>query len=171
MKKKASVTAALLVIAFTLFYCSSRQSPAAEEKQSQPPATTQSDLPYLPLTTLEGTQMTARDIQGKAVLVLFQPDCDHCQREAAQIREHLDAFAGYALYFVSNAPPAEVARFAEEYQLAGTPNIHFATTTIEGILNTYGPVDAPSVYIYSGTGRLKKAFVGETSIEHILAFL
>ena len=164
-----------VLLAGSILSCTSRQ-PAAEEKPapaaSQAPAVTaQSDLPYLPLTRLDGTQMSAREIPGKTVLVLFQPDCDHCQREAVAIREHLDSFSGYSLYFISNVPAPEIAAFAEEYQLADKPNIYFATTTLEAILQTFGPIDTPSVYIYSDTGRLKKSFIGETAIGNILGYL
>lgn len=129
------------------------------------------DLPQLPLTRLDGSRVVAKDLKGKTVLVLFQPDCDHCQREAIQIRENLEAFDGYELYFVSDAALPQLSKFAEEYELAGKSNIYFAQTTVNDIIQTLGPVEAPSVFVYSEEGRLVNSFIGETPIEQIKSSL
>jgi peroxiredoxin len=172
MKKPAILIGAALVLALLVFYL----VPLDQEKPAAAPATVatpsqvvvHNDLPNMQLLHLDGSRGMAKDIRGKAVLILFQPDCDHCQRETVQIREHLNAFQGYKLYFISDAPPQQLSQFAREYGLAGNPDIHFAHTSIENILNSYGPIDAPSVYIYTAEGRLKKSFIGETPIENIL---
>lgn len=130
-----------------------------------------SDIPWLPLTAPDSTQYMAKSIRGKAVLILFQPDCDHCQREAVQIQEHLPAFNGYNLYFISDASLDQLNKFALAYKLEGNRNVHFAHTTLNYILNTYGPIASPSLYIYSEKGRLIKAFNGETPIEEIIKHL
>ncbi len=175
MKTAAIVVGGLLVAALAWFFFfnndSSRHQPAAPSPVAQPapaPAVRHTDLPNMLLLKTDGSRETAKNIEGKAMLVLFQPDCDHCQREAVQIREHLPAFQGYTLYFISDAPPAQLAKFAQEYKLGNEPNIHFAQTSLESILNHFGPVDAPSVFIYSDEGRLKKSFIGETPIDQIL---
>ena len=130
-----------------------------------------SDLPPLPLTDLNGQRLMVNNLRGKTVLVLFQPECEDCQREAVQIQENLQAFKDYAIYFVSNAALPQQAMFAEHYKLNGYPNVHFAQTSIDDIINTLGPTPAPSVFIYSAQGRLVKAFKGETDIQQILSHL
>jgi peroxiredoxin len=171
----------LLLGAGYFYYESNQSQKKAAQQQTKsyiPPMPAMSqkvkasnELPMLPMTKLDGSRLTAKQLKGKTVLVLFQPDCDHCQREAVQIQEHLDAFKGYTLYFISDAAPEQVRKFAQEYKLTGTPNIHFATTTIQDIINAVGPLDAPSLFVYSQEGRLVKSFIGETSIEEILKYL
>ena len=129
------------------------------------------DLPRLPLTSLDGSRFMANSLEGKTVLVLFQPECEDCQREAAQIQQNLPAFDEYSVYFISNADLQEQARFAEKYGLTGHKNVHFAQTSINDIINTLGPSPAPSVFIYSAEGRLVKEFKGETEIQQILGRL
>lgn len=142
-----------------------------ERQVEIPPSEASSDLPWLPLIAPDSTQYMAKSIRGKAVLILFQPDCDHCQREAVQIQENLHAFHDYNLYFISDASLDQLEKFAQAYKLGGKGNVHFAHTSVNYILNTYGPVASPSLYIYSEKGKLKKAFNGETSIEEIRNYL
>lgn len=126
------------------------------------------DLPNILLIKPDKSQMFTKDIQGKSVLVLFQPDCDHCQREAVQIREHLKAFQDYTIYFISSAPVEEINQFAEEYNLKGKSRVFFAHTDLMNILDHFGAVQTPSLYIYSEDQKLVKAFNGETPIGLVL---
>jgi peroxiredoxin len=145
-----------------------QESPASA---AAAPTTTANELPQLPFTQLDGAKVVAKNLRGKTVLVMFQPDCDHCQREARQIQEHLHAFDDYAVYFVSDASLPQLETFAKEYKLAGEPNVHFAQASINDILSSLGPIEAPSLFVYSEDGRLVKSFIGETPIEEILKVL
>lgn len=129
-----------------------------------------SELPMLPITKLDGSKLTTKQLKGKTVLVLFQPDCDHCQREAEAIQKHLSAFDGYTLYFVSDAALPQLNQFAQDYKLSGN-NIHFASASIYDIIKVMGPLETPSLFVYSEEGRLVKSFIGETPIEKVLPFL
>ena len=128
-------------------------------------------LPDLPLLTTEGVRINTQAVEGKVALVLFQPDCDHCQREAEAIRAHLDAFAGYRLYFVTYAPMADIEQFAQDYRLNEQENIFFAFAEVQPILDNFGSIPTPSLYLYSDEKKLLKAFEGETSIEEVLEYL
>ncbi|MHA6246786.1 peroxiredoxin family protein [Pontibacter sp. CAU 1760] len=169
------VVLALLALALIVFLDVRKTSSSAEEEvavesptQTQP---TSNDLPMLPMLLQDGSRVIAKNLKGKTVLVLYQPDCDHCQREATQIQENLEAFEGYKVYFVSDAGFAQQRQFAETYKLADLKNVHFATTTINDILEQVGPIEAPSLFVYSEEGRLVKSFIGETPIEQILPVL
>ncbi|MGV3589381.1 MAG: TlpA family protein disulfide reductase [Adhaeribacter sp.] len=174
----------IFVLAAAITSCNNRQSNVPETQEpttqsSQPSANTQpetaaaatNDLPQLPLTKLDGTKLMANSLTGKTILFFFQPDCDHCQRETAQIRENLSAFRDYQVYFITNYPQDALTKFAQEYKLAFEPNFVFAQATIEDILNTVGPMESPSMFIYTAEGRLAKAFKGETPIAQILPAL
>ena len=147
------------------------ESSSAANSQPTAPAVAATDLPNLPLTKLDGTQLKADTLSGKTVLFFFQPDCDHCQRETVQIRENLSAFRDYKVYFITNYPQTDLTKFAQEYKLAFEPNFVFAQASIGDILNTVGPMESPSLFIYSETGKLIKSFKGETPIEQILPAL
>lgn len=135
------------------------------------PAPVQNDLPEMPLLRSDGTQFTARSLSGNVILVFFLPDCDHCQREARQIGNNLNAFKDYALYFVSTAPLPEQEQFGRDYNLSGRPNVSFAQTSPEELYKHFGLFPTPTVYIYREGGRLVKVFRDETPVERIIAAL
>jgi peroxiredoxin len=123
-----------------------------------------SDLPAMKVTGLDGKSFSVKSLKGKTVIVMYQPDCDHCQREAESIREHMDWFKNYQLYFITTATAVEIKKFAAEYKLNAYRNVHFGTTTLSDILSTYGPIETPSLYIYNADGHLVQKFNGESSI-------
>lgn len=141
---------------------------STDKKNTTPPAPVKNDLPALPIQQADGKQLMVNTLSGKAILVLFQPDCDHCQREAVQIRENVEKFKGYTLYFISNAPMEQLVKFSKDYVLDQKENIVFAHTELQYLLNSFGPIPAPSLYIYGDGGQLIKSFNGETPIETIL---
>lgn len=155
----------LFFFTFTVLSCTVR-----EKKVETPVVTTVNEQPSLAITSLDGKTIIAKELKGKIVLILFQPDCDHCQREATAIREHADAFAPYQVYFVSSSSMPELQKFFIDYKLDTLPNFHFATTTLENVLNSLGPISAPSVYVYAD-GKQLGHFNGETDIKEILRVL
>ena len=177
MKKGIIIIVGVVLVLALIFYFDSRGSKSATKAMEATTAAgpvvavVPNDLPLLPLTRLDGSRVVAKDLKGRIVLVLFQPDCGHCQREAVEIRENLEAFDGYILYFISDAALPQLSKFAEEYELAGVSNIYFAQTTVNDIIQTLGPVEAPSVFVYSEEGRLVNSFIGETPIEQITSSL
>lgn len=171
MKKSLLIVIGVLLIAAGFYYFYYGNTQKQEQTVPMVVESASNDLPWLPITYLDGSGTLVKDIKGKTVLVLFQPDCDHCQRETVQIREHLSHFDGYELFFVSDANLPEIGQFAQEYQLADIDNIHFAQATINDIIQTVGPIQTPSLFVYSKEGRLVKSFIGETPIEQILPHL
>lgn len=142
-------------------------SAAAPDKTAQ-----QNELPNMLLTYADGTKLFAKEIVGKkAVLVLFQPDCDHCQAEGKQIHERANEFEAYTIYFISASSHAEMKKYAEDLKLNTHKSFHFVSTDVQSILDSYGPISAPSVYIYSETGKLLSKFNGQTDIEKIVKAL
>lgn len=160
---------ALTALVLTVVSCNTRKKEEQADKPYIPPmpATVPDQLPDMAITLLDGKQFSMRSFTGKNILIMFQPDCDHCQREAKQFSERIDAFAAYQLYFVSTATADELRKFSEEYGLNNRPNVHFGNTTSNQIIDNLGPIDAPSVYIYHDH-KLIKNFNGETDLSKIL---
>jgi len=126
------------------------------------------DLPTMVLKELDGSSIFTKELSpDRIILILFQPDCDHCQREARQIKENIGAFADYSLYFISADSLNEINNFSITYALNDISTIHFAQADVQSILDNFGPIPAPSLYIYSA-GKLIAKFNGETKIDEIL---
>lgn len=146
---------------------SAEEQAAAEASQNV--GVSINEQPAMPLTLMDNTQIDVKDLTGKNALIFFQPDCDHCQREAQEFERNLEAFSGTTLYFITSGPIEEIKAFGDTYKLYERPNVHFAYTPALNVLNTYGPISAPSVYVYSADHKLVKGFNGETPIERIIA--
>lgn len=162
------------LVAFILFDCAKTEKPAEDSKreiQTPAPSHNKSEIPDLWMTLENGNRQSASTLKGKTVLFLFQPDCDHCQREAVDISKHISHFKDYQLYFISSVPIKEVLKFADDYKLKQYSNIHWGTTTVQNILSTYGPIEAPSLYLYSEDGKLVESFIGEIAVEVIVKHL
>ncbi|MBF9252303.1 redoxin domain-containing protein [Pontibacter sp. 172403-2] len=171
MKKIIFSVLAVLVVVAAIFYLVSKKNASPEQAAPAVAAGPSNDLPWLSLTQLDGTRLTAHSLEGKTILVFFQPDCDHCQRETKQIREHIDAFKDYNVYFVSDATIPQLSKFAVEYELAASNNVHFTHATPDDIYNAVGGIQVPAVFVFSDKGHLIKSFIGETPIEQILHYL
>lgn len=154
-----------LIFAILLFGCSTPESKTNENKHQD--IQFKNDLPKMRITTLDKAQINTHELKGNTILILFQPDCDHCQREAKDIRQNLDAFKEYQIYFISADHMPAIEKFGKDYDLLGHNNIYFAATTVDHVINNFGPIPAPSVYIYSNQ-RLLQKFNGEVAIEKIL---
>ena len=129
------------------------------------------ELPPLMLTMLTGEKVMVSSLPGNTIIVFFNPDCDHCQREAQAIQSQMEAFKKYTLYFVAPGLPADIQLFADTYHLTGYSNVFFAKAEIPDVIRILGPMSTPSLFIYSNEKKLVKKFDGETKIEEILKFL
>jgi peroxiredoxin len=134
-------------------------------------ARVKNDLPDMQITLVDGNVVDLKTLKSKTVVVLFQPDCDHCQHEAEEIKANLDRFKNQTMYFVSSSPVDQIVKFSKDYKLNDQRNIYFGATTVQKILDTFGPIAAPSIYIYSESGQLVQKFNGQTPVAEIVQYL
>jgi peroxiredoxin len=128
------------------------------------------DLPVLTVRQVDGQEVFVRGLNGKMILIFFNPDCDHCQNEAKAIAENKRSFEEYQLYFISSDSVQNVQKFASDYNLL-EPNYHFSTAEGMDVYNAMGPLPSvPAVFIYNNRKRVKE-FLGETKIEELKKFL
>lgn len=142
--------------------CSSKNEGKPDPVGQQP-----NEYPELMLTFQDGEKRSTKELKGDNILIFFQPDCRHCQIEAISIQQRLDDFKDYTLYFISSGSMEAITAFAETFDLDDKKNVRFSSVDAASVLNHYGPIQTPSVYIYSD-GKLKKSFNGQTEIENIL---
>ena len=159
----------LFSVLIFLAACSTRKEEHNQEVANIQPVV--NDMPALPVTLLDSTQIIVRELPGNTILVFSLSDCDHCQREADVIKENLAAFKNYTLYFLSHEPAATQMAFAETHGLAGEPNVKFGKVAVNMIIRNFGAIPTPSMYIYAEGKNLVKQFNGETPIEDIMAVL
>lgn len=77
----------------------------------------------------------------------------------------------YTVWFVSSDSFENIGQFAKDYDLVDYANVHFVRTEVMEVINNFGAIATPSVYIYSDERQLIKAINGETRIEEIIKYL
>lgn len=158
---------AFLVVCLTTAACTQKNERAGANAQAEEQV---NEYPPIVLQQKDGQEIYARDLKGDNIFVFFQPDCEDCQEEAMHIEQRLNEFQDYTLYFISSAPMEQITSFSENFNLDGKERVKFAWSSTEGVLEHYGSIRTPSLYIYS-EGRLKAQFNGRTDIDTILSEL
>jgi thioredoxin-related protein len=156
----------LLLFSVAIVACSQKK----EQKVEAPSAKVQNEYPPIILKFDDAKELSAKNLEGNNVFILFQPDCDHCQHEAVMIEQRLEDFKDYHLYFISSAPMENIVAFGKNFHLFDKEKVKFAWTSTEGVLTYYGSIPTPSIYVYSH-GKLKQTFNGQTDIENIIRAL
>lgn len=131
-------------------------------------------LQHLP--TLSGVQYVRKPtaiMPGRqpTLIILFDPDCEHCQNEATQIRQVQSAFAGAAVYWLTTQPMARARKFAQQYGLDTLAMMHVGTLTRDEANHTFGSTSVPRIFIYGRDGALRKEYKGEVKIASLLQHL
>jgi thiol-disulfide isomerase/thioredoxin len=159
----------LIVITATVMGCGK----AKEEKKDVVVNATPSainDLPPLFAYTADNTRIFMKDRTGKIVILFFNPDCDHCQREATMISQNKDVFNGWEVYFLSPDTITAITKFSTDYNLTG-PNFHFAHIDGQQTLNAVGPITTvPTFMIYDNQAFVAR-MEGEISLPKLKQML
>ncbi len=159
-----SMKALILLTAALLLSCS---RPGKEAVSDDAPGA----LPAFMITLTTGEQLMSNTLSGNLILIFYNPECDHCEREAEDIRKNLGLFENYSLYFIAASPLDVISEFARKYDLVGHSNVKFARAEIPDVMREMGPLGTPSLFIYSKEKQLVKKFDGETPVEEIAKFL
>src|SRR5882762_5349640 len=97
--RRVYLTVVIIVVVSGLFF----NALPLEKNQRPITAPGTNEYPKMNLIFPDGSTRSARDLPIKSILVFYFPDCDHCQREAAEMSKHLKAFKNYHVWFISVA--------------------------------------------------------------------
>jgi peroxiredoxin len=129
-------------------------------------------LPDVELFSRDSVKVDLYAFQNKPiVLIYFNSECGHCQYEAKDVKNNIDAFNHANLLFMSSEPLVKIKAFADTYSLTAYQNIHFTKINTEHAAATFGTLAVPHVFIYGLDNKLIKEFKGETKAEAIIKYL
>ena len=143
----------------------------ASKKQAESPKQEINEFPYLNYNTLNGEPSSTRNLPGSSILILFNTDCDHCQREAGEIAEKNEAFKNYELLFIASDSVHHILNFAKTYNLADKANVKFGRAEGQDVYTNFGSISTPAIYIYNRERKFVKSFLGETPVEELIKYL
>jgi thioredoxin-related protein len=128
-------------------------------------------IKYLPKpATFQWIGKSAVTNENATIIFFFSPDCEHCQYEAKDILKQKDAFSSVNMWWVSVADSLTIKQFVKTYGLENLPNHCFASLSVEKIVQTFGSVSVPHIFIYDKHQVLQKEFKGETKVEALLKY-
>lgn len=161
--KKISFLA--LVLAFYFTGSSQNDSlPEAPYKRFPTPP------PFKLLLTDSSSYFTKDDLSKKKTLMimLFSPDCEHCQHKTEEIIQHIVAFEKVQIVMSTTLPFEKMVEFYNKYELKRFDNI-VVGKDISYLLPTFFNIrNLPFLAFYNKKKELISVFEGAMPIEKII---
>lgn len=127
--------------------------------------------PFKLLLTDSSTYFTKEDLSRKSsvMLMLFSPDCEHCQHEMEQIVQNIKAFDKTQIILATNREFKDMLRFYNQYDLARFKNI-VVGQDVNYIFPVFFDVrNLPFLAFYNRKKELISVFEGAMPIEKMIA--
>jgi len=127
-------------------------------------------LPSFKLTKVpDSSTFTRQDLKKNkpTVVMIFSPDCEHCQEETKMLTANIDLFKKAQIIMASPTEYRFLRAFYEEYKIAGHPNITMGRDPGYYFGTFYKVRSFPAIFIYDKKGNLVTNFSGETPIKEI----
>jgi thioredoxin-related protein len=145
---------------------------------SQSNTTTDSVPAYIRIGTLpafttykapDSTYFTKKDVEkGKpTLLMIFSPDCGHCQNVATEILKSIDHFKKTQILMVTWLPYSEMMSFYKNYKIADYPQITMSWDSKYFFLPYFHVQTYPKLIVYDKKGKYVKEFQGNIQIEEV----
>ena len=131
-------------------------------------------LPPIQLLLSDSTTVfTKADFAKKkpVLLILFSPECSHCQHEAEEFVKHKDDFKDVQIVMATLHPLADMKAFIEKYQLHQLPDIVVGKDLYYLMPSFYNIHNLPYMAFYNAKGNLISGFEGTLPIEKVVAIL
>ncbi len=169
MKPKFTALLVLILVAIT-------NMGIAQAHEKKPNVNTQKDigttLPPFAFELPDGSTLTPSVLKEQPVIVFyFDPDCDHCNKQAKMISENADLFKGITMVWVSWAMTIEDnVNFYKKYFMNMSNKVYIARDTKFSFDTLFGYSEVPSIYIYNRERKRSASFEAETDPELLVKF-
>jgi hypothetical protein len=103
------------------------------------------------------------------ILLLFSPDCKHCNEAAEKITKGMDSIKDYDIYFISSSPRmGETIKYAQQHQLDEFENIKQIGSDVGFFyVPFYGTRHLPGIAIYNKNKEFVKYLEGDFELKDI----
>jgi thioredoxin-related protein len=129
-------------------------------------------VPSFKLTNVaDSSFFTKSDLKRKkaTIIMMFSPDCEHCQAETKELTEHIGLFKKAQIIMASPLDFNYLRKFYDEYKIADYPTITMGRDP-GYFLGTFFKVRSfPAIFVYNKKGKLVTSFTGSTSVEQLAA--
>jgi len=141
------------------------------DSASLPPYKKTRTLPAFDLLMTDSvSHYTKADLpKSKPVLIiLFDPNCDHCKHETEEILHHIDSLKNIQIVMATNAGFADLKAFYQHYNLENFKNIKAGIEPKSYLAVFFAIHNLPYLAMYNGHGVLLRTHEGGMNVENIL---
>jgi len=126
-------------------------------------------IPNFTATQLDSTIFKANMLYDRPIIIIFfNTECEHCQYESKELAKHQNDFKNVQLLMISSENLSKIKVFIQQYNLTGFVLPLQMDTKL--IVDTFGAISIPNIFIYNKSHHLVKQFKGETKIEALLKY-
>lgn len=133
---------------------------------AQPPAV----LKDFKFYTTTGSAFSKANLNTKlaTIVILFSPDCEHCQQQAKWIQEGAAKLKNVQIVWVSFH---EVAKDIQEFPSRFLPSVKIPMYFLQDknfeFDSYFGESNVPSIFVYDSAGKFVKDFRNEVEISKL----
>ena len=116
------------------------------------------------------TRYTRTDLPKKKplLLMLFSPDCSHCQHTAEEMVQYKDQLKDIHIVMATLQTVGQMNAFARKYGLDQMPNVVLGKDIFYILPSYYNIRNMPYLAFYDKKGRLIRGFEGSMPLQRIL---
>ncbi|HMW67573.1 MAG TPA: redoxin domain-containing protein [Chitinophagaceae bacterium] len=114
-----------------------------------------------------------KDLPSKkpVMLMVFNPQCEHCQHETDEMLKHMDWFKNTTIVMATSMPYDSMMNFRERYNLATHSNIILGQDDQYFLYSFYAIRNLPFIAFYDKKGKLISVSRGTMPIDKVAAEL
>jgi len=130
------------------------------------------ELPQFSFELPDGTTLTQAVLEKQPVIVFyFDPDCDHCNKQAKMVKEQAEKFEGVTQIWVSWAMEVEAnVKFFQKYFMEMPDKVFVARDIQFSIDQLFGYSEVPSIYVYDQEWKRSASFAAETDPDILMKY-
>ncbi|MBK7434482.1 MAG: thioredoxin fold domain-containing protein [Chitinophagaceae bacterium] len=129
--------------------------------------------PFSIIRVPDSTRFVKADLdKRKATLIMvFSPDCEHCQLETREILAKRNLFKKVQIIMVSPLEYGHLKKFYDEYGISDFQNIILGRDPAYFLGTFYKIRSFPALFLYDKKGNFVRSFDGTVPVEQIAEFL
>jgi thioredoxin-related protein len=126
--------------------------------------------PFSIIIVPDSVKFTKADLKKKkkTLLIIFSPDCDHCQHETKDLIASINKFKKIQIVMASWLPYNDIKKFYTDYNIAAYPNITIGWDKSFLLPPFYKLNNLPFMALYDKKGNLISVFDGSVKMEKLL---
>lgn len=126
-------------------------------------------IPAFSVNDINGNSVTQNDIpEGNKILVYFNPECEYCQMEMAELSQINDKYKDISWIMFTDKSLDEIRKFAEAYHLDKAENIIWCNDPGSKVYMAFGIASIPSFLGYNAENKLVHRSTGAKKIEKVI---